>query len=117
MELDAPSPEIIDAVQNAVAWFERGETDGIRLETRKNESAPKGYDKVIVEDLSAPPLWARFYEIGSNKPIFCSRDGVPKATLAEISYERRNGYSWLSSRPSSLLTDDFPAWQKAIGGR
>lgn len=61
------------------------------MEKKKKESAPKGYDKVVVKDPSAPSLWARFYEIGTNKPIFCSRDGKPRETLAEISYERRNG--------------------------
>jgi PelA/Pel-15E family pectate lyase len=57
-------------------------------------------------------MWARFYEIGTNKPIFCSRDGIPRATLAEISYERRTGYSWLGYYAKSLLTEDYPAWQK-----
>ena len=64
---------------------------GIRVEKKKKESVPKGYDKVVVKDPSAPWLWARFYEIGTNTPVFCSRDGKPRETLAEISYERRNG--------------------------
>ena len=72
----------------------------------------KGWDKVVVKDAAAPPMWARFYEIGTNKPIFCSRDGVPKDTLAEISYERRNGYSWLGRYAADLLAKDYPAWQK-----
>jgi PelA/Pel-15E family pectate lyase len=67
---------------------------------------------VIVEDASAPPIWARFYDIETNKPIFCSRDGIPKATLAEISHERRNGYSWLGYYATDLLAIDYPAWQK-----
>ena len=87
------------------------------MEKKKKESAPKGYDKVVVKDPSAPPLWARFYEIGTNKPIFCSRDGKPRETLAEISYERRNGYSWLTDCPSRLLTRDYPAWKRRVGPR
>ena len=111
MDVDKPSPEIVDAVESAVAWFDEAKQTGIRVERKEDESAPKGYDKVVVEDPSATPLWARFYEIGSNNPIFCSRDGVPKGSLAEISYERRNGYSWYSNRALSLLTRDLPAWQ------
>lgn len=57
-------------------------------------------------------MWARFYEIGANKPIFCSRDGIPRDTIAEISYERRNGYSWLGYYAKGLLAKDYPAWQK-----
>jgi lysophospholipase L1-like esterase len=68
----------------------------------------------VVEDTSAPDLWARFYEIGTNQPIFSDRDGVAKRTLAEIGYERRNGYSWLSNWPSTLLTKDYPAWKARI---
>ena len=51
-------------------------------------------------------MWARFYEIGTNRPIFCSRDGVPRKTLAEISCERRNGYSWLGYYGQDLLAKD-----------
>ena len=111
MEIDHPPPEVIDAIQNAITWFDDVKLTGIRQVRKIDKSAPRGWDKVVVEDSEAPPLWARFHEIGSNKPIFCSRDGVPKETLAEISYERRNGYSWLGNRASSLLTKDYPVWQ------
>ena len=111
MQIDRPTPEIIDAVQSAVAWLDAVKLQGIKQVRKKDPSLPKGWDKVVVKDPSAPPLWARFYKIGSNRPIFCSRDGVPKKTLAEISYERRNGYSWLGPYAATLLTRDYPAWQ------
>ena len=38
--------------------------------------------------------WARFYELGTNKPIYGDRDGKVHYTLEEISEERRSGYSW-----------------------
>jgi hypothetical protein len=57
-------------------------------------------------------MWARFYEIGTNRPIFCDRDGVPKSHLADIGHERRNGYSWLGYWPQSLLEKDYPAWKR-----
>ena len=47
-----------------------------------------------VPDPMAPVLWARFYEIGTNRPIFSGRDSIVKYSLAEIEHERRNGYSW-----------------------
>ncbi len=112
MSIDNPAPEIIEAVQNAVAWFDRVKLTGIRQINKPDSSMERGYDKVIIKDASAPPIWARFYQIGTNRPIFCSRDGIPKATLAEISYERRTGYSWLGYYATSLLAKDYPAWQK-----
>ncbi len=41
-------------------------------------------------------LWARLYEVGTNKPIYGDRDGRIHYTLQEISEERRTGYSWQS---------------------
>lgn len=112
MKIDKPSPEIIAAVQGAVRWFDRAKLTGIRVIKKKDKSAPKGWDIVVVKDAAAPPMWARFYEIGTNKPIFCSRDGVARDTLAEISHERRNGYSWLGYYAAGLVGKDYPAWQK-----
>ena len=73
--------------------------------------APKGYDQVVVEDAAAPPLWARFYDVQSNKPMFCGRDGVVKSSIAEIEYERRNGYRWYVDRPARLLDREYPEWR------
>jgi len=112
MGIDRPGPEIIEAVQAAVAWFDQARLEGIRLIRKQDPSKPGGRDTVVVEDASAPPIWARFYDIETNKPIFCSRDGIPKSTLAEISHERRNGYSWLGDYATDLLANDYPAWQK-----
>jgi PelA/Pel-15E family pectate lyase len=64
-----------------------------------------------VKDAGAKPMWARFYEIGTNKPIFSGRDGVKKYSLAEIEYERRNGYAWLGYWPEELLAKEHPAWK------
>ena len=112
MEIEKPTPEVIAAVQCAVEWFDRAKLVGIRQIQKEDRSMPKGWDNVVVKDPSAPPIWARFYMIGTNKPIFCSRDGIPKDTLAEISDERRTGYSWLGYYATDLLAKDYPSWQK-----
>ena len=79
---------------------------------KPDRSNPRGIDKVIVKDPKAPPIWARFYDIKTNRPIFCGRDGKIKKTLAEIDPERRTGYSWYGRYPAGLLTKDYPAWRK-----
>jgi PelA/Pel-15E family pectate lyase len=107
-----PSPEILESIQSAVAWFERARISGIRQVNQADPSQPNGRDKVIVADPDAPPLWARFYEIGSNRPFFCGRDGVKKYRLAEIEHERRTGYAWYTEAPAALLARDYPAWQQ-----
>jgi PelA/Pel-15E family pectate lyase len=112
MGIDHPSLAVIEAIQAAVAWFEQVKLTGIKLIEKRDRSLAKGYDRVVVQDLKAEPLWGRFYEIGTNRPIFCGRDGVIKYSLAEIEYERRTGYRWYVSDPVKLLARDYPSWTK-----
>ncbi|HTG87345.1 MAG TPA: pectate lyase, partial [Pyrinomonadaceae bacterium] len=68
-----------------------------------------------VKDPEGKPSWARFYEIGSNRPIFSGRDGRVKYNLSEIEEERRTGYAWYGDWPAKLLKEDYPAWKKHNG--
>ena len=67
-----------------------------------------------MSDVSAPLLWARHYEIGTNKPVFASRDGVKKYAFAEIERERRTGTPWFGHWPQMLIDEEYPAWAAAI---
>lgn len=107
MNLEDPDDRVIKAVDAAVAWFEDVQLDGIRVEMRDG-------DKVVVEDSGAPPLWARFYEMGTNRPFFCGRDGEKKYTLSAIDFERRNGYAWYGNWPQRLLEKEYPAWKDGV---
>ena len=114
MEIEKPSRQVIESIEGAVRWFEQVKLTGIKLVIIKDASKPGGRDKVVIKDPEASPLWARFYDIQSNTPIFCSRDGVPRKTLAEISHERRNNYSWLGAFARDLFARDLPAWKKRL---
>ena len=109
--IDDPSPRVVASIEAAVAWFEAAKLPGIKVVPREDPRAPKGYDRTVVADPAAPPMWARFYEIGTNRPIFCDRDGIPKRSLAEIGYERRNGYAWLGYWPADLVGKEYAAWK------
>jgi PelA/Pel-15E family pectate lyase len=111
MKLDRPGPEVKEAIQAAIAWFEAAKLTGIRYEEITGPAAEGGRDRIVVKDPAAPPTWARFYEISTNRPIFSGRDGVVKYSLAEIERERRAGYRWYSSAASVLLEKDYPAWR------
>jgi pectate lyase len=104
MSLDHPSPAVVRAIEGGVAWFETAKLTGIRV-------AKVNGDRVVVNDPDAAPLWARFYEIASNRPIFCGRDGVIKASLAEIEKERRTGYSWYGAYADGLQKR-YAAWRE-----
>ncbi len=112
MSIEKPTPAIIAAVEGAVLWFEQAKVTGIRRTSRPAPDTEKGSDKVVVADPDAPPIWGRFHQIGTNRPIFCSRDGIIRYSLAEISYERRNGYSWYTGAPAEILSKSYPAWRK-----
>jgi unsaturated rhamnogalacturonyl hydrolase len=110
MRLDNPPPAVIQSVQDAVHWFDRSRLTGVRVVT--DSHGPYGRDRVVVTDSSAPPIWGRFYDLKTNRPFYCGRDGVPHARLEEISWERRNHYAWLGSWATELLEEDYPRWQK-----
>ncbi|MFC4873836.1 pectate lyase [Negadavirga shengliensis] len=115
MSLENPDDEVIRAIESAVAWFEEVKLEGIKVERKEDPSLPRGYDRVVVEDENAGPLWARFYEIGTNKPMFVGRDGVVRYRLAEIEHERRVGYSYLGPYAESLLEKEYPEWRISRG--
>ena len=110
MSIENPSKEIINAVNSAVAWFEKVKITGLRKDRVYNDVG-KIIDKRMIPDESAPAIWARFMTLEDNTPFFCDRDGVKKATLAEIGDERRNGYAWYRNDPQMVL-DAYPNWKK-----
>ena len=76
MELPDPTPEIRRAILSALLWFER-----VRL--------PDG-------------RWARFYEIGTDRPFFVPRSGEKLYDYNELPLDAR-GYAWYGTWPASVL--------------
>jgi len=121
MSIEEPSAEVRAAIDGAMAWFEAVKITGIRVDRVADPNQPSGEDVVVVEDPMAPPIWARFYELETNRPIFSSRCEVPECeddpyfmvrySLAEIENERRVGYAWYGDWPKSLINAEYPAWQ------
>ena len=87
---------------------------GIRVDVVPDTTAPKGTNKVVVADPKAPPLWARFYDLERNQPMYVSRDGTVHETYNEIDRERRLGYSYLGPYAGGLLKRDYPKWKKRL---
>jgi PelA/Pel-15E family pectate lyase len=109
MGVEHPSPAIIAAIEGAVAWFESSKVTGLRVETVTGADGKS--DRRAVTDPAAPPLWARFYELGTNRPLFLGRDKVFRYDFNEIEQERRAGYSYFTNGPDGLLTKDYPRWR------
>ena len=95
MSLDKPTPAVIRSVKAGAAWFESAKIEGMRY--KKSSSEPN-----LIKDPTASPIWARFYELKSNRPFFCDRDGVVKYDIEQIGDERRGGYTWYGNWGDSL---------------
>jgi pectinesterase len=114
MEIPDPSSEIIKSVQGAIEWFDNHRIKNTRWENFTNKEGLK--DRRIVYDPKAGDMWARFYDLDTELPYVCDRDGIKKKTLEEIGYERRNGYSWYTTDPQDIL-DKYPTWKEKWVGR
>ncbi len=109
MAIKHPSPEIITAVEGAVAWFESVKISGLRVDNTPGADGKK--DRHAVADLAAPVLWARFYELATNRPVFMGRDSVTRYDFNEIERERRTGYAYFGTWPAPLLAKEYPLWR------
>jgi PelA/Pel-15E family pectate lyase len=109
MEVKNPSPEIIAAVEGAVAWLESVKITGLRVDETRDADGKT--DRHAVADPAGPVLWARFYELETNRPIYTGRDKVPRYDFNEIERERRGGYGYLGTWPAQLLAKDYPRWR------
>jgi PelA/Pel-15E family pectate lyase len=102
MKAPQPKPEVVAAVYSAAAWFRKTAIYGVAYERgadgRRLTAAP-----------GAGPIWARYYEIGSDRPIFGDRDQSIHDDVNELSLERRNGYSWYNAAPVAAL-GRFGVW-------
>lgn len=108
MKIPDPSPSIISSVRGAIDWFDNHRIKNIRLESFTNNDGLK--DRRIANDPKAGDMWARFYDLETELPYVCDRDGIKKNSLEEIGYERRNGYSWYTNEPQKVV-DRYPAWK------
>ncbi|WEK20893.1 MAG: pectate lyase [Candidatus Pedobacter colombiensis] len=118
MSIEHPSKEIIEAVKNAVAWFEESKIYNTRVKVIPAEKLITPFrvsktDRVVVTDTTAPPIWTRYYELKTHKPIFCDRDSKIVYALADISRERRDGYAWYTYAPQQVL-DKYPEWYQNL---
>lgn len=109
MGIESPAPEVIAAIEGAVAWLRAVTLHGLRYE--EFTAADGRPDRRTAADPAAPAVWARFYELGTNRPLFTGRDQVIRYDYNAIERERRTGYHYLGDWPARLLAKDYPRWQ------
>ena len=118
MSIPHPSEEVVESVKAAVAWLQKVQIKGLRVEQVAlpadriiNHEYP--YDKVVVKDRKAKPIWARFYELADNTPFMCTRAGQKVWKLADVDAERRTGYEWYGYWPEKIFKK-YDKWLEKV---
>jgi PelA/Pel-15E family pectate lyase len=105
MNLPDPSTKVVAAVHKSAKWFEQTAIHG-----KAYVRGPEGAQ--LTDAADGKLLWARFYEIGTGRPIFGDRDKSIHDDMVEISQERRKGYGWYNEAPQAAL-DRYAEWKLA----
>jgi PelA/Pel-15E family pectate lyase len=108
MSLPKPDPAFIASVDGASAWFKNTAIYGMTFRSSTNGG------RVLERAPGAGPIWPRYAEIGTDRPIFGDRDKTIHDNLAEISVERQRGYSWYNGAPKAAL-DHYAVWRASLG--
>jgi len=105
MSLSDPSREVVVAVHAAADWFER-------VQIRDHAFTVVGEQgRKLITSPGAEPIWSRYYDLATDRPIFGDRDKSIHDDVNEISFERRQGYSWFGSSPRAAL-DRYAVWRR-----
>jgi PelA/Pel-15E family pectate lyase len=113
MSLPNPAPAEIAAVRDAAEWIKNVEIFGFRYGSGNfiaDRRSPEG--RKLVAAPEAGPIWSRFYQIGTDKPIFGDRDKTIHDDVNDLSRERRNGYAWFNAGGSAMLAE-YRTWEQA----
>jgi PelA/Pel-15E family pectate lyase len=113
MQLPDPTPADAAAVHAAAAWFTKVAIYGYRFgsgDFRADRNSPDG--RKLVALTGAGPIWSRYYQIGTDKPIFGDRDKTIHDDVNDLSRERRNGYSWFNTEGVAVLAQ-YKTWAQA----
>lgn len=101
------SEEYVEAVTAGIEWLKAHAIHDKAIERFTDEQGRRDYR--LVDKPGARPLWARYYDLETQQPYFCGRDGIKRARVEEIEYERRTGYSWLSGDAQEAI-DEYDEW-------
>lgn len=98
MSLPQPSPAVVAAVRGGMAMLKR-----LAVHDRAWVMVDAQQGKRLVEQPGAGPLWARFYDPVTLKPVFGDRDKTLHDDVHDLSAERRRGYAWWGSWPLKTI--------------
>ncbi|HEY1577522.1 MAG TPA: pectate lyase [Terracidiphilus sp.] len=112
MSLPRPSAQVKIAIADGISWLREHAIYNKAVVGSRN--TPEG--RHLIDQQGAGPLWARFYSLDTEKPIFGDRDKTLHDDMNEISLERRNGYAWFNTAPAAALSE-YDTWKLSQSGK
>ncbi len=110
MRQPAQTPEGVAAIEAGLAWLEKVRITGLRQTKRDGKTA---YDP---DPTATQPLWARFYEVETDTPLFAGADdGIVYKTFNEMAAKNRVGYDYYTTLPHTVVTTQQKKWRKRRG--
>jgi PelA/Pel-15E family pectate lyase len=100
MKIKSPSARVVTSVHAAADWLKANQLSGFTY----------SFDGGRKEAPGAGPVWARMYEIGTNKPIFSDRNGIKLYDWNQLK-DRRQGYGWYTYAPVLALRQ-YESWAR-----
>jgi PelA/Pel-15E family pectate lyase len=107
MAIENPNPEASAAIIAAAGWFKKTAIYGQAFRSVDGEGHR------LVAEVGAGPIWARYYEIGTDRPLFGDRDKSIHDKVEELSRERRDGYAWFNDSAKRAL-ESYEHWLKIV---
>lgn len=95
-----PSARMVAAIEGAAAW----------LESHKLFGYTYGFSTGRKVSPGAGPIWARMYELGTDRPLFSDRNGIRLYDWDQLK-DRRTGYGWYTYAPVLALRQ-YDSWAR-----
>lgn len=96
----ADKPGVVPALCSGMAWLQQHQIRDKAWQRHATGSK-------LVEKKGAQ-IWARFYSLPAQQPVFFDRDGQTYTDVNQLSLERQQGYGWYQSNAKGVLK----AWKK-----
>ncbi len=110
MNEENPSDEVVNAVTSAIEWLERHAINDMMIEEFTNKDGE--YDRRLVHRFGKR-VWARYYDLDTEEPFVCDRDGVKQPAMEYIGRERRVGYAWYGVNAEDVIKK-YKTWLKKV---
>ncbi|MBW8844489.1 MAG: pectate lyase [Burkholderiales bacterium] len=104
MSVPRPSPAVVEAVNGGMKALR-----SLAVQDRAWVKVDEAQGRRLIEQPGAGPLWARYYDATTLKPVFGDRDKSLHDDVNDLSLERRNGYAWWGNWPVKALAA-YDAW-------